>query len=104
LVTSLGATHVFPRSSSALSIKSTTGPIKFGFDTISTPETQAFSLQVLEKAEDSALVVVREPTDETGNNAAPIKVRWIFGLSARHKDVSVPFWAAVEGWLKDEVR
>jgi NADPH:quinone reductase-like Zn-dependent oxidoreductase len=103
LVTSLGATHVFSRSSSAASIKSAIGPIKLGFDAIATPETQVLDLQVLERAEDSNLIVVREPTQETKNDAAPIKARWTLGSSVRTKEISVPFWAAVEGWLKDGV-
>jgi len=101
LVTSLGATHVFPRSSSAANIKSATGPIKFGFDAIANPDTQALSLQVLEKTEESTLIIVKQPTEETKKDAAPIKARWILGSSVRTRDISVPFWAAVEGWLKD---
>jgi NADPH:quinone reductase-like Zn-dependent oxidoreductase len=101
LVTSLGATHVFPRSSSAANIKSATGPIKFGFDAIANPDTQALSLQVLEKTEESTLIIVKQPTEGTKKDAAPIKARWILGSSVRTRDISVPFWAAVEGWLKD---
>jgi hypothetical protein len=103
LVASLGATHIFPRGASAQDIKSKIGAIKLGFDVISTPETQAFSLEVLDKADDTTLIIVTHPTEATKNNAAPIKVRLIIGVSARTKDVSVPFWATVERWLANGV-
>lgn len=41
------------------------------------------------------------PTEETKNNAAPIKIRLIIGVRVRTKDVSVPFWDTVERWLAD---
>lgn len=104
LVASLGATHIFPRGTSAQEIRSAIGPIKLGFDVVSTPETQAFSLEVLDKADDTTLIIVTHPTEATKNNAAPINVRLIIGVSARTKDVSVPFWATVERWLVDGVR
>jgi|SRR5882762_334482 len=103
LVTSLGATHVFPRGASPQDIKSAIGPTKLGFDVVSTPETQAWSLEVLEKADDTTLIIVRHPTEATKNNAAPINVRLIIGISARTKDVSVLFWATAERWLTDGV-
>ena len=103
MVTSLGATHIFPRSASPQDIKTAIGPIKLGLDVVSTPETQAWSLEVLNKADDATLIIVRHPTEATNNNAAPINVRLIIGISARTKDVSVSFWATAERWLTDGV-
>jgi hypothetical protein len=42
-------------------IESVIEPIKLGFDIVSTPETQAFSLEVLDKANDTNLIIVRKP-------------------------------------------
>jgi hypothetical protein len=104
LVASLGATHIFPHGASAQEIRSAIGLIKLGFNVISTPETQAFNLEVLDKADNATLIIVTHPTEATKNKAAPINVRLIIGVSAKTKDVSVPFWATVEQWLVDGVR
>jgi len=58
-------------------------------------------LKSLTKADDTNLIIVTHPTEETKNNAAPIKIRLIIGVRVRTKDVSVPFWDTVERWLAD---
>lgn len=103
LVKSLGATHVFPRTTSAADIKAAIGPVKLSLDSISKADTQALSLAVLEKAEGSHLILCGWPTEDTKTKAAPINARIILGSSMRTRDVSVPFWAVVEDWLRDGV-
>lgn len=72
-------------------------------DAISSPETQALSLAVLDPVADSALVIVRQVTDDTKSNKGLVHVSGVLGSSVRTRDVSAPFWAAVEGWLRDGV-
>lgn len=42
-------------------------------------------------------------TDSTTDNKGPVHVNHVIGSSVKTRDVSGPFWGAVEGWLRDGV-
>lgn len=61
-------------------------------------------VDVLEKTRGSVVIIVKPDDDDIQKSAEPIDVRSILGISERTRDVSIPFWAAIGGWLEDGVR
>jgi len=107
LLTSLGATHLIDRNSGSIveDIQSIAPSITLVFDTISAKETHELGLKIIKEDTVGSKLIVTMPADEsiTAKNDGrkhPIDIKMIYASSRTFKEVLLPFFARVGGWIE----
>jgi NADPH:quinone reductase-like Zn-dependent oxidoreductase len=101
---SLGATKVFPRTTTADEIQKAVGrPIKYAFVCVPNEETEALAVDVLEKKEGSTVFCTRPPWP-TEKKDGMVTVKSGLGSTYVYPVTGRKFWANIEGYLAEGVR
>jgi len=104
---SLGATHVFDRNVSVNTIQEAfPTPVAFAFDAIGVPSTQLFAFEVLTTPAPVphaylALVLALDSALQEKNADNKVSVHHVYGSSHTFKDLAVPLYKTMGGWIKE---
>jgi len=107
LLERLGATHVIDRNSSnaASEIREIAPSLTLVFDCVAEKDTQQLGLDSIgASATNAKLLTAIAPNGEVVNASKrrehPVEIKGIYGSSHLFRDVSIPFYTAIGGWLK----